>query len=120
MQGLFVTPNGLKIWLQHRDPPILIDVRKPAAFAAAPDVIPGATWANPFAVGTWGPTLPTDRDVVVYCAQGHEVGRGVRDLLAALGYRAWYLAGGIEGWKQAGGVTFAEANPQQLAQMSAS
>ena len=104
MQEFYVTPSGLKIWLQRQDAPVLIDVRKPATFAAAPEVIPGATWANPFAVGTWGPTLPADRDIVVYCAQGHEIARGVRDLLTAMGYRAWYLAGGIDAWmRQSGG-----------------
>ena len=100
MSDLFVTALALSEWLDRPDAPLVIDVRKAAAFLADPERIGDAQWRDPYDVGRWGPTLPRDRDVVVYCVHGHEVSRGVRDLLQSFGYRAWYLAAGIDGWKK--------------------
>ena len=110
MQEFSVTPRWLTNWLEREDAPALIDVRQRASYQAAPDTIPGAIWRDPFAVGEWASELSPQRDVVVFCGLGHEVGRAARDLLAALGYRAWYLAGGLEKWKATGGPTALTAN----------
>jgi Fe-Mn family superoxide dismutase len=80
----------------------LLDVRRAAVFEQDGQLIPGATWADPAAVGQWGPSLPQDRPVVVYCVYGHEVGRSTALRLRAQGVQAWFLRDGIDGWKAAG------------------
>jgi Fe-Mn family superoxide dismutase len=65
-------------------------------------LIPGAQWRDPGDVGTWAVQLPRDREVVVYCVYGHEVGRATAMRLCAAGIRARYLRGGIDAWKASG------------------
>lgn len=81
---------------------LLLDVRRDAAYAQSGDVIPGAQWRDPGEVGHWAASLPADREVVVYCVYGHEVGRTTAMRLRAAGINARYLRGGIDGWKAAG------------------
>ena len=65
-------------------------------------MIPGARWCDPATVGQWARELPADRDIVVYCVYGHEVGRVTAMRLRAAGLRARYLRGGIDAWQAAG------------------
>ncbi|MBG9388587.1 Fe-Mn family superoxide dismutase [Caenimonas aquaedulcis] len=80
----------------------LVDVRRAGVYEQAGQVIPGATWHDPAAVGAWGASLPKDREVVVYCVYGHEVGRSTALRLRAQGVNAKFMRGGIDGWKGAG------------------
>ena len=81
---------------------LLLDVRRAGVFEKAEAMIPGARWCDPGAVSAWATELPKDRDVVVYCVYGHEVGRATAMRLRAAGLKARYLEGGIDGWKSAG------------------
>lgn len=81
---------------------VLLDVRRAGVFKQAATMIPGARWCDPAAVGTWAAEVPTDREVVVYCVYGHEVGRATALRLRAAGVQARYLHGGIDGWLAAG------------------
>lgn len=81
---------------------VLLDVRRSAVYEESDAVIPGAQWRDPGDVDTWAAQLPDDRDVVVYCVYGHEVGRATAMRLRAAGIRARYLRGGIDAWKAAG------------------
>jgi Fe-Mn family superoxide dismutase len=81
---------------------LLLDVRRAGVFEKAAALIPGARWCDPGEVSTWAAALPKDRDVVVYCVYGHEVGRATALRLRAAGVRARYLEGGIDGWLAAG------------------
>ena len=81
---------------------MVLDVRRRGAFEQADAMIPGARWSDPAAVQAWAAELPTDREVVVYCVYGHEVGRATALQLRAAGVNARYLRGGIDGWKAAG------------------
>jgi superoxide dismutase, Fe-Mn family len=81
---------------------LVLDVRRAAVFDQAAQMIPGARWCDPAGVGQWSNELPRDRDVVVYCVYGHEVGRSTAMRLRAAGVRARYLQGGIDGWQSAG------------------
>jgi Fe-Mn family superoxide dismutase len=65
-------------------------------------MIPGARWCDPAAVDAWSRELPTDRELVVYCVYGHEVGRATALRLRAAGLKARYLSGGIDAWQKAG------------------
>ncbi|MBK6787395.1 MAG: superoxide dismutase [Betaproteobacteria bacterium] len=84
---------------------VLLDVRRAGVFEQATAMLPGARWCDPAAVGRWAAELPADREVVVYCVYGHEVGRATAMRLRAAGINARYLRGGIDGWQAAGRPT---------------
>ncbi len=81
---------------------LLLDVRRAGVFEQARTVIAGARWCDPAAVQSWALELPADREVVVYCVYGHEVGRATAMRLRAAGVQARYLLGGIDAWQAAG------------------
>jgi len=81
---------------------LVLDVRRAGAFQGADTMIPGARWSDPADVARWAGELPKDKDVVVYCVYGHEVGRSTALRLRAAGVQARYLRGGIDGWRAAG------------------
>jgi superoxide dismutase, Fe-Mn family len=81
---------------------LVLDVRRAGVFESATSRLPGATWRDPAAVDTWSAELPTDREVIVYCVYGHEVGRSTALRLRAAGLKARYLQGGFDGWQAAG------------------
>ena len=80
----------------------LVDVRRAGVFEKAEARIPGARWCDPAAVDTWARDVPSDKEIVVYCVYGHEVGRATALRLRAQGVNARFLRGGIDGWQAAG------------------
>jgi superoxide dismutase, Fe-Mn family len=96
-------PEALMSLLMTTQPPIVLDVRRRPAFAAAPATLPGAIWRDPHAVEQWAAELPSGCSIIVYCVHGHEVSRAVRDALRRRGLMASMIEGGIEGWRAAGG-----------------
>ena len=65
-------------------------------------MIPGAEWHDPADVAKWSGELASEREVIVYCVYGHEVGRATAMRLRAAGLNARFLSGGIDGWQAAG------------------
>ena len=53
--------------------PLVIDVRRAAAFDADDRMLIAAVRREPGAVGHWGRDLRPDRPLVVYCVHGQEV-----------------------------------------------
>lgn len=78
--------------------PLLIDVRKAPAFEELPRMLPGALRGAPDRLEDWAARLPKGRPILVYCVHGHEVSQGAASTLAALGFEAGYLEGGIAHW----------------------
>ncbi len=87
---------------------LILDVRRAADRAAAPEHLPGALWKNPEQLAEWADALPRDQDIVLYCARGGSVSKSVVDALQARGLKARFIEGGIEGWKAAGGGVVAK------------
>lgn len=81
---------------------LVIDVRRAEVFGAAATRLAGARWHDPAMVDGWASSLPADREIVVYCVYGHEVGRATALRLRAAGLHARYLKGGFDGWQAAG------------------
>ena len=81
---------------------VVVDVRRAGVFELAQTMLPQARWFDPAGVAEWAAELPQDREVVVYCVYGHEVGRCTALRLRAAGLNARYLRGGIDGWQSAG------------------
>ena len=80
----------------------VLDVRRAGMFDKAETLIPGAQWRDPAAVASWARDVPRDKEIVVYCVYGHEVGRATALRLRAQGVKARFLRGGIDGWQAAG------------------
>ena len=100
-----ISMTELKSALAGRQPPLLIDVRRPPAFRAAPDMAAGALRRDPGAVAAWAKTLPRAASIVTYCVHGHEVSQDAAKALREAGISARYLEGGLEeGWKASGGA----------------
>ncbi|MFO0989996.1 MAG: chromate resistance protein [Alphaproteobacteria bacterium] len=89
--------------------PLLVDVRRREVYDAADRVIPTARWRDHRRAAAWAAEIPQGRDVVVYCVHGHQVGESAAALLRAAGVTAFYLEGGIEGWRAAGAPLVAKA-----------
>jgi rhodanese-related sulfurtransferase len=84
--------------------PLLIDVRREAAFLAAPDMAAGALRRDPATVETWAGELPAAAQIAVYCVHGHEVSRNVAKALRSRSLNAQFVEDGIEeGLRAAGG-----------------
>ncbi len=97
-----LTPQDLYRLIGTAGAPLIIDVRRPDAFDADDRLIAAAIRRRPDDVEHWQRDLPSGRDVVVYCAKGHEVGRDTAAALAAAGIRASYLEGGMARWRELG------------------
>jgi rhodanese-related sulfurtransferase len=82
--------------------PLVVDVRRQAAFSASQHLICGSLYRPPEHVARRQHELPTNRPIVVTCVHGHEVGQMAAAELRAAGLDARYLAGGVEGWIEAG------------------
>jgi rhodanese-related sulfurtransferase len=82
--------------------PLVVDVRHQAAFSASQHLICGSLYRPPEQVASWFPELPAKRPIVVTCVHGHEVGQAAAAELRIAGFNARYLAGGVEGWIEAG------------------
>lgn len=88
--------------LQQGDPPTIVDVRSPLSQQAGR--IPGAVAIADDAVQTFVATVPSDHEVIVYCACPNEVSAArVAKQLMQRGYRRVRpLHGGIDAWIAAG------------------
>jgi rhodanese-related sulfurtransferase len=82
--------------------PLIVDVRREAAWRDSAIVLPWSLRRDPERIAEWQGALELGRPVVVYCVHGHEVSRNAAAALAAAGYRACHLEGGIAAWQEAG------------------
>ena len=99
-----ITPQDLLKLRNTVAAPLLIDVRREAAFLAAPDMTAGALRRDPDLVDTWADELPAAAQIAVYCVHGHEVSRNVARALCSRGRNAQFVEHGIEeGLRAAGG-----------------
>ncbi len=81
--------------------PVLLDVRRAPAYAAAAITLPGALRCAPEDVSAQAGRL-RGKSVAAFCVHGHEVSQNAAQGLRAAGVDAQFLAGGIEGWREAG------------------
>lgn len=96
--------SELRAAISAKAPPIVIDVRRRAAYREADTMIAGALRRDPDEVSAWAKSLPRADAVVTYCVRGGEVSQNVAAALARDGIRASYLEGGFEAWRTAQGA----------------
>jgi rhodanese-related sulfurtransferase len=95
-----ISPQDLYGAIGTAAAPIVIDVRRSAAFAADSRMIVGAIRRNPDEIQNWRQELPSGRAVVVYCVHGHEASQEAASALRNGGFNACYLEHGIAGWAE--------------------
>jgi len=99
-----ISPEKLMAARNGAAAPLLIDVRREAAFRSAPDMASGALRRDPATVETWADELPAAASIAVYCVHGHEVSRNVAKALRDRGLSAQFVENGIEEGLRAAGV----------------
>ena len=97
---LSISPQELYGAIGTAATPVVIDVRRSAAFAADNRMIVGAIWRNPDEIQNWRQELAPGCTVVVYCVQGHEASQDTASALRSGGVNASYLEHGIAGWAE--------------------
>ncbi len=100
-----ITPDDLKVLLQHPESLTLLDVRRRVDFDADNVMLPGARWLDPEHISAWSQGLLKEKEIVLYCAHGRAISNAVVDHLQPNGFRARFIEGGIAAWKESGGET---------------
>lgn len=97
-----IFPSDLLPLMGTAAAPVLLDVRRDAAFEASPQMLAGALRCAPQDIPSWAEAHAALRDqtIVVYCVYGHNVSAEACSQLRALGFNAFALAGGIQGGEE--------------------
>ena len=108
-----ITKEDLKQRLDSPTPPVLVDARLKYPYEHSTVRLPGAIR---YAAGSPPPSLPRDREIVVYDSDPNELASsGVAADLIRQGYRAVALKGGIVEWLTASLPTETKDAPKQAA-----
>ncbi len=104
MRAARVTVDSLRSLIESGEMPVIVDVRSHLARQLAPRQIVGAMHLVPGELDRHVPSIPRDRDVVLYCACPNEASAAqVADLLIKRGLRRVRpLLGGLDAWVAAG------------------
>ena len=97
-----ISASELATLFASNAPPLVIDVRKNAAYLASEYTLPNAIRRDPLEIASWVTELSKARPVLVYCVYGHEVGLNAMTTLRQHDIEATYLEGGIENWRSVG------------------
>lgn len=82
--------------------PQIVDVRRPDAYAASSQLLPGALWRDAGKARQWADAFDRARPIVAACKAGHEMSQTTVAQLRADGFDARVLEGGYEAWAKAG------------------
>jgi rhodanese-related sulfurtransferase len=91
-----ISRTELAALLGRPNAPLVLDVRRQARFADSTALLATAQRCAPEDIAGFAAGRPPG-DVVVYCVYGHEVSQEAAQALRAAGWKARFLAGGIEG-----------------------
>ncbi len=105
MGDFFISADDLSRTLGSADAPVLIDVRRRAAYDQSERALPAARWRDHLTTRVWGRDIEPARPHVVYCVHGHNVSQLAAAELRAMGRDVRVLEGGFEHWAKAGHPT---------------
>ena len=99
-----ISPEELYRQIAAGEEPLIVDLRHPLDFLAAPRTLPRALRMTPAQIGARWKELAGEREIVVYCTCPNEetavkVAKQLRDLGVE---RVHPLAGGLAGWERLG------------------
>lgn len=97
-----ISPDELRDKLRAGTDVVIVDLRLPLDFAAAPQTLPGALRLAPEEVASRHQEIPRDREIVLYCSCPDEyTSTRAALLLKQYGiHQVRPLAGGYETWRQ--------------------
>ncbi len=102
MGDFFISPAELWKHIVLARPVRIVDVRRAQALTAGSRFLPGARWRDHLAANDWARELPDGQLIVLNCMHGHNVSQLATATLREAGYNARALAGGVDGWIEAG------------------
>ena len=106
-----ITKEDLKVRLESGEPPVVVDARLKYPYEHSTVKLPGAVR---YLAGGPAPSLPRDRDVVVYDSDPNELAStNVAAELIRQGYHVTALKGGINEWLAASLPTETKEAPRQ-------
>ncbi len=100
MDTVAISSRSLYSQLGSDSAPLILDVRRDRAFDADPAMIAGALRPDRD-VRDFAAAHARGRSLVAYCVHGNEVSQEAARSLARAGHPAWFLEGGIDGWRAA-------------------
>jgi rhodanese-related sulfurtransferase len=103
-----ISHADMKKTLEKSDGVIILDLRRDADYDKDTLTMPAARRLHPDKIAEWSGTLPKDKEILLYCAHGGSISNASVDYLTKNGYKARLIAGGFDGWKDAGGATVAK------------
>jgi rhodanese-related sulfurtransferase len=95
-----IQPHQVFSLLGRADTPLIIDVRRPAAFEQSLRMLVGSIRVAPENIAAFAKASPP-RKVIVYCVYGHEVSAKAAEELQNAQWQVQLLAGGFEGGQDA-------------------
>lgn len=109
MGDFFISAEDLSYRLATAEPVRIFDVRRSLAIEPGSRFLPGCRWRNHVEALDWADGLPRDKLIVLNCMHGHNVSQTATALLREKGYNARALAGGVDGWIEAGLPTIGQS-----------
>lgn len=110
MGDFFISAEDLTHRLATAEPVRIFDVRRPAAIEPGSRFLPGSRWRNHLDVHDLAGGMSRDDLIVFNCMHGHNVSQIATALLREKGYNARALAGGVDGWIDAGLPTIGQSS----------
>jgi rhodanese-related sulfurtransferase len=98
-----IHPHELKQLMESDASLTILDLRRRSDYDSDDGVLPAARWLDHERIAHWHTTLPRDREVVLYCAHGRTISNAALDFLLAKGFKARFIEGGMDSWKEVGG-----------------
>ncbi len=105
MGDFFISADRLFNWHATGRDFRLFDVRRAQALQPDSRLLPRARWRNHMEVADRSTSFDRNTPVIVNCMHGHNVSQIAGLKLRELGFTAYVLEGGIEGWIAAGRPT---------------
>lgn len=100
-----ISHADMKKVLQRPDAAVILDLRRNSDYDKDTLTMPAARRFDPDKIAEWSGALPKDKEILLFCAHGRSISNASVDYLTKNGYKARLVAGGFDGWKDAGGAT---------------
>ncbi len=99
-----ISHADLRKVLSQPDSAVILDLRRDSDYDKDTVSVPSARRLHPDKIAEWSGSLPKDKEILLFCAHGRSISNASVDYLTKNGYKARLIAGGIDGWRNAGGT----------------
>lgn len=105
-----ISHADLRKVLAQPDSAVILDLRRSSDYDKDTVSVPNARRLHPDKIAEWSGALPKDKEILLFCAHGRSISNASVDYLTKNGYKARLIAGGMDGWRDAGGATAPKPN----------